>query len=265
MALTFIKLDINLLNDSKIKFIRNQKDGDKIFVLWIGLLCLAMKSNQPGYIEIAKDVPFTDELLSSELGISKDIICNGLVTLQQLKMVEKTESGTYFILNFEKHQSLDKIIAQREKTRKRVQKYRKKKKNKDKDVTGYSDMRNADVTQQTKTKTKTKTKDVTNSNEFRLSLLLYERIKARDTKYKQPNLIKWTEHIDKLIRIDKRTVDEIEQVINWSQENEFWKNNILSTEKLRKQFSTLYLQKKAEEEKTLSNQPERKEEIFIEA
>ncbi len=88
-----------------------------------------------------------------------------------------------------------------------------------------------------------------NSNEFKLSFLLFRKIKERDSNYKEPNLQKWSEQLDKLHRVDKREFPEIESVINWCQNNEFWQNNILSTDKLRKQFSKLYLQMKSEKPK----------------
>ena len=80
-----------------------------------------------------------------------------------------------------------------------------------------------------------------NSDEFRLSSLLYSLILKRNTRHKKPDIQKWAYHIEKTIQINKRTPDEIEKVIKWCQKDDFWQNNILSTEKLRKQFDTLYL------------------------
>lgn len=93
-----------------------------------------------------------------------------------------------------------------------------------------------------------------NSDEFRLSSLLFNKIKERDSKHKEPNLQKWSESIEKLHRIDKREFSEIETVIEWSQANPFWKNNILSTGKLREKFEQLYLQMKSD--KSQQNIPE---------
>ena len=80
-----------------------------------------------------------------------------------------------------------------------------------------------------------------NSNEFRLSKLLYSLILKRNPKQKKPNFQKWTDHVEKIIRIDKRTPDEIEKVIKWCQQDIFWQNNILSTNKLREQFDQIWL------------------------
>ena len=83
-----------------------------------------------------------------------------------------------------------------------------------------------------------------NSDEIRISELLFSLISERDQKAKKPDFQKWAVHIDRLIRIDKRDPGEIRNVIEWSQNDSFWQNNILSTEKLRKQFGQLALKMK---------------------
>lgn len=53
--------------------------------------------------------------------------------------------------------------------------------------------------------------------------------------------LNWLDAIDKLNRLDKRTWSEIDQVIRWSQQDDFWKTVILSGPNLRKQFSKMLL------------------------
>lgn len=77
------------------------------------------------------------------------------------------------------------------------------------------------------------------SDEYRLANLLVNYLLQRNPKYKIPNMQTWSEHIDKMIRIDKRTVAMIEKIIRWSQNDEFWHKNILSTSKLREKFDDL--------------------------
>lgn len=82
------------------------------------------------------------------------------------------------------------------------------------------------------------------SVEYGLSQYLYQRIKANDPKYKEPDFQKWAKHIDLMMRMDKREPIEIGRVIQFAQEDDFWKTNILSTEKLRKQYTKLLLKMK---------------------
>jgi hypothetical protein len=89
---------------------------------------------------------------------------------------------------------------------------------------------------------KRKKKYSCNSTELQLSELLLNLIMKRRETFKRPNLQKWAQHINLMIRKDKRSYEEIESVIRWSQENQFWRNNILSTRKLREKFDRLALQ-----------------------
>ena len=80
-----------------------------------------------------------------------------------------------------------------------------------------------------------------NSDEFRLSTILLSCIKNRNPTFKTPDLQSWSKQIDLMIRVDGRLVAEIENVIKLCQQDVFWQNNILSTDKLRKQFDQLKL------------------------
>lgn len=82
---------------------------------------------------------------------------------------------------------------------------------------------------------------LSDSDEIRLSELLFSKIKSRNEKHKEPNFQAWGKHIDLMIRADKRTPVEIDRVICWCQEDCFWQNNILSTAKLREKFDALVL------------------------
>jgi len=79
---------------------------------------------------------------------------------------------------------------------------------------------------------------------------LFEAIKANNPKSKLHNfqngqaenqIERWAVDIDLMIRIDKRTEDDISAVIRFATSDSFWKGNILSGCKLRKQFDALYL------------------------
>lgn len=81
-----------------------------------------------------------------------------------------------------------------------------------------------------------------NSEELRLATLLFDLIRQRNPKHKEPDFQKWAKQIELLIKLDKRTETEIETVIRCCQEDSFWQNNILSTQNLRKNFDRLFLQ-----------------------
>ncbi len=117
-----------------------------------------------------------------------------------------------------------------------------KRENKDKNNTSPTDKAGA-FNENTGAEVKTGKKRIysEDSIEYKLSALLLKLILERYPRFKQPDLQKWALHIDRLIRLDKHPPDEIEKVIRWCQQDAFWQNNILSTEKLRKQYDQLAL------------------------
>lgn len=89
---------------------------------------------------------------------------------------------------------------------------------------------------------------VETSNEYRLAEHLFELIRKNNPTHKEPSIQTWAKHIDYMIRLDKRKVEDIEKVINWCQSDKFWFNKILSTEKLRKQYDQLTMQMKSKQQ-----------------
>ncbi len=81
-----------------------------------------------------------------------------------------------------------------------------------------------------------------NNIDLKLSEMLYEKILQNIPTFKKPNIERWANEVRKMREIDKRTPEQIEYLIDWSQNNNFWQANILSTAKLRKQFDTLVAQ-----------------------
>lgn len=124
--ITWLKLDVNILDDAKIKIIRAHPDGDKVFVLWVGLLCLAMKSSRPGIIEISDGLPYTIDDLSSMFNVEKRTVEMGLALFRKYKMIDLFDGDTIEVINFAKHQKLEDIEHKRELTRQRVKNFRDK-------------------------------------------------------------------------------------------------------------------------------------------
>ncbi len=80
---------------------------------------------------------------------------------------------------------------------------------------------------------------LSDSDEVRLAEFLLKKILTRLPGFKKPDIQKWALYIDYMIRLDGRTPEDIKHVIGWCRQDTFWQSNILSTEKLRKQFDTL--------------------------
>jgi len=91
---------------------------------------------------------------------------------------------------------------------------------------------------------------VENPEAVRLANLLAEWVaKNTDGRARKPNIEKWASDIEKMLRIDGHSVEEVEYVLNWCQQDKFWCTNILSAAKLREKYSMLYVRIKAEQSK----------------
>jgi len=119
----WLKLDTNILNDEKIEVIRKMPDGDTLFTLWIGLLCLAMKKETDS-LYIASDVPYNHESLSTVLKIPLDTVRLGLGLFVKLEMIELLDDGAVLISHLQDHQSLDGLSRKRDLTAARMRRYR---------------------------------------------------------------------------------------------------------------------------------------------
>ncbi|MGF3072765.1 phage replisome organizer N-terminal domain-containing protein [Facklamia sp. P13069] len=119
----WIKLSVNMFDDEKVKLIRTMPEGDSISMIWIQMLCLAGKINDGGMIYMGQNLAYSDEMLATILGHPINIMRAALNTLEQFSMIEINDDGMIDIVNWEKHQSTDKMSQIKSKNRERQQKY----------------------------------------------------------------------------------------------------------------------------------------------
>lgn len=77
------------------------------------------------------------------------------------------------------------------------------------------------------------------SKELRAATKLWELIQRNNPKAKQQDLQKWADVFRLMHERDNRSWKDIGTLIQWSQNDSFWSANILSANKLRKQFDQL--------------------------
>lgn len=122
----WIKLNVDMFDDEKIKIIQSMPDGDALLVIWIKLITLAGKTNDNGYIYIADNIPYTEEMLSVIMNKPLLTIRLAIETFTNLQMIDTDTNGIYLV-NFEKHQSLDKMAQIKEQNRIRQARFKEKK------------------------------------------------------------------------------------------------------------------------------------------
>ena len=118
-----------------------------------------------------------------------------------------------------------------------------------KQLTNKQQTNNKQITtnEEYKNKKKEKNKDntfVPTDVETSLCCYLKDRILSNNPKARVNGVVRWAKDVRLMVRIDKRTPEEIRALIDFSQSDSFWKANILSMGKLREKFDQLTLKMK---------------------
>ena len=129
----WIKLNTDMFDNAKIKYLRTLPQGESIVLIWVMLLTKAGYCNSNGYIFLTENIPYTHEMLASEFGFELNVIRLALISLQKLNMIQLKEEKI-LISSWSEHQNIDGLEKIREQTKKRVAKYRQQKKLKDSNV-----------------------------------------------------------------------------------------------------------------------------------
>jgi len=217
------------LSDYRLKRASKRAKG-----VWIDLIAISCDLPTPGVFSDENGALSRQDLVNLLTGTRRENY-TGLDELIRLNIIKQDEDGAFYVKRVKRDMELRRI--RRECGLKGGNPV----------LLGNLDKQNANQKPTPSTSTSTSLYSP-NSEEFRLASLLLSEIQKRKPDFKKPNLQKWAIHIDRMIRIDKRRPDRIEAVIRWCQqdapkdESGFgWQNNILSTEKLRKQFDKLEL------------------------
>jgi len=259
----WIKITTDMFDDEKIDFITSLPESDAIIVIWIRLLSLAGKCNAGGYVYLTEKIPYTDDMLSHKFRKPITIIKLALNTLQKLGMIEY-DDGVIFLTNWAKHQNVEGLekIRERDKERKRKERASKKQLLIDGEMSQDSHRTVVGRPQTDIDKDKDKEIDIDkeidkeisscrankfadDAIELALASELYNLMLVNNPKARKPNLQTWSGYIDLMIRVDKRSAFEIQEVTRWCQKDSFWQANILSTKKLREKYDQLTMKMKS--------------------
>lgn len=238
----WLKLKEDFFRKREIKKLRTIAGGDTFTIIYLKLQLLSLKNEGTLYFEGIEET-FAEEMA---LELDEDVE-NVKVTFMYLE-----KHGLLQVINSDEYQvpAAIECTGSEVDSASRVRKHREKKSLQcNSEVTNCNTELEKELELKKELEKDKKTKSVDSQNKFsedspqvELSEYLYSKIRAIDPNAKRPNIQMWANHVDKLLRIDKRSKEEIENVIDYCQADSFWQSNILSTKKLREKFQTLYLQ-----------------------
>ncbi len=91
--------------------------------------------------------------------------------------------------------------------------------------------------------TTTTTRKKYSDDDMKTSVFIFSKIQQLNPDQKQPNLDKWANTIRIMTERDNRSHLQIRELFTWANQDGFWQGNILSPDKLRKQWDTLTIKK----------------------
>ena len=124
----WIKLSTTMFEDEKIRIIESMPEADTLLIIWVKLLAQAGKINASGYIFLNENIPYTEDMLATIFNRPLNTVRMALSTFQKFGMIHIDENHYINVVNWGKHQSLDKLEQMKEQDRLRKQKQRAKQK-----------------------------------------------------------------------------------------------------------------------------------------
>lgn len=248
--ISWIKLKTTMFDDEKIRLIQAVPESDAILVIWIRLLVLAGKTNDDGLIYIQRNMPYTEEMLSTLFGKPVNVVRLALVTLEKFNMIDLNTDGSIAITNWSKHQNIEGMEKVREQNRIRAKKHYDKNKKSNVNLTLDLTETNAtdidkelDIDKENNKDSRKSRKRIyeVDSPYYKLAKYLYQKINENGS-IKEPSFQSWADEFRKMVELDNRTVDQVKKMIDWCQKDSFWNANILSAKKLREKFDVMVRQ-----------------------
>lgn len=104
----WIKVNTDIFSNRKIKILLKEREGDTYFRIWIQILTIAGECNRDGGLYISDNTPFKIKDFTNIIGKSSKTLTKILQKFVELGMLI-LKDDTYFIKNWSKYQSADKL------------------------------------------------------------------------------------------------------------------------------------------------------------
>ena len=122
MDIKWVKLDVSMFSNRKIRQIRTLPEGDSTVVIWLQLLCLAGTVNDGGRVYFTEDIPYTEKMLARALEEPEELVKKALRLFAAYGMIER--DGDYItVKNWEKYQAVEALEKAKELNRARQKRW----------------------------------------------------------------------------------------------------------------------------------------------
>lgn len=249
----WLQLKEDFFRQKEIKMLRRIAGGDTYTIIYLKIMLMSLKDEGKILYEgIGSD--FAEEIA---IEIDEDvenvqITINYLMSKNLMTAISEDEG----FMN-----DVPSLIGGESDSAKRVRKHRQIKDEQQKALQCNADVTNGnteieiDIKKEIKnTRNSAKAKYDEASTYYLLAKELFNLIKHNNNEAKEPNYQTWADEFRKLVEIDGVSANNAKIVMQWTQQNDFWKGNILSAKKFREKYAQLKVQSK----KFDNNVPEQK-------
>ena len=145
----WIKLNVDMFDNRKIKHIRKLPAGNEIVLIWVMLLTLAGRCNAGGMIFLTENIPYTAKMLADELDFEEATVKLALDALEHLGMISSNYNGFLAVSGWDEHQNIESMDRIREQNRLRKARFDERKRLESKcNVTGNVTVTQSNATEE---------------------------------------------------------------------------------------------------------------------
>lgn len=243
----WLKLKEDFFEDDTILWLEEQENGKEYVIFYLKLALKSLNDNGKLIRYVGETLfPYDVPALAKLTGTSPDTVAVAMNTFENIGLISRMETGEIYM------NQLDEMVGSETLAAEKMRRLRAKEKSvkqvaldSSNNVTeSYGEL--LEIEKDTEIDTEIESPDSTNvkydddSPYLGLAKYLFTKVKENNSKAREPNFQNWADDIRKLVEIDGNTVEEVKEVIDWCQSDSFWKNNVMSANKLRNQFPKLW-------------------------
>ena len=267
----WLKLRKDFFYDETIAYLEEQEYGDKYIIFYLKL-CLKALTTEGILIRLVGEIliPYDTNSLSRLTGTPPDTVRVAMSLFEQIGLIRRLDTGEIYLTQIEEMigSETDKAaLMRRKRAKERLEgnnvttvlpkrytekEIRERDKSIEIDIDIVDDIVDAPDKPETPTlpaKTPKVNKNPPGEFEYKCVEVLINSCLAVFPNSKVPTTPKekekWAMDIEKMLRLDHRTEEEIKEALQYAVTDNFWKSNIRSGKKFREKFETLLIQSRS--------------------
>ena len=241
----YLKLKEDFFDSDAMIVMESMPDGYKYSNILLKLYLRSLKHE--GKLMFNDRIPYNSTILSQVTRHSVGDVERAIKVFEEMNLIEILDNGAIFISDIQNFVGRSSTEGDRKREyRRRIEEEREQFKLTGQTSGQMSDKRPPEIEIELERDIEIESPDSTNvkydddSPYLGLAKHLFTKVKENNSKAREPNFQNWADDIRKLVEIDGNTVEEVKEVIDWCQSDSFWKNNVMSANKLRNQFPKLW-------------------------